>query len=82
MRFGSAPLGHNPRMTTAATALPVSPSAADGLTLRYYDVTSPDATRLRAWTNDVEGPTVLLCNGLGTNPFAWPSLLDPNCGVR
>jgi pimeloyl-ACP methyl ester carboxylesterase len=28
------------------------------------------------------GPTVLLCNGLGTNPYAWPALLDPDCGVR
>jgi len=69
-------------MATAATPLSVSPSTEDGLALRYYDVTSADGTRLRAWTNDVEGPTVLLCNGLGTNPFAWPSLLDPDCGVR
>ena len=69
-------------MVTAATPLPVSPSADDGLALRYYDVTSTDGTRLRAWTNDVDGPTVLLCNGLGTNPFAWPALLDPDCGVR
>jgi pimeloyl-ACP methyl ester carboxylesterase len=27
-------------------------------------------------------PVVLLCNGLGTNPWAWPALLDPTCGVR
>ncbi len=50
--------------------------------LRYYDVTSADGTRLRAWTNDSDGPTVLLCNGLGTNPHAWPALLRPDCGVR
>jgi pimeloyl-ACP methyl ester carboxylesterase len=50
--------------------------------LRFYDVTSADGTRLRAWTNDAEGPTVLLCNGLGTNPYAWPALLRPDCGVR
>lgn len=54
----------------------------DGLALRHYTVTSADGTRLRAWTNDAEGPTVLLCNGLGTNPYAWPALLDPGCGVR
>ena len=41
-----------------------------------------DGTRLQAWTNDVAGPTVLLCNGLGTNPYSWPGLLDPECGVR
>lgn len=50
--------------------------------VRYYDVHSADGTRLRAWTNDAEGPTVLLCNGLGTNPYAWPSLTTPDCGVR
>ena len=50
--------------------------------LRSYDVTSADGTRLRAWTNDADGPTVLLCNGLGTNPHAWPALLRPDCGVR
>jgi pimeloyl-ACP methyl ester carboxylesterase len=50
--------------------------------LRFYDVVSADGTRLRAWTNDADGPTVLLCNGLGTNPYAWPALLRPDCGVR
>ena len=54
----------------------------DQLSLRYYDVVSADGTRLRAWTNDAEGPTVLLCNGLGTNPFAWPALLRRDAGVR
>ncbi len=57
-------------------------SARPGRALRYYDVTSADGTRLRAWTNDADGPTVLLCNGLGTNPHAWPSLLRRDCGVR
>lgn len=50
--------------------------------VRYYDVTSADGTRLRAWTNGAAGPTVLLSNGLGTNPHAWPSLLSPDCGVH
>ncbi len=50
--------------------------------LRFYDVTSADGTRIRAWTNDADGPTVLLCNGLGTSPYAWPALLRPDCGVR
>jgi 3-oxoadipate enol-lactonase len=50
--------------------------------VRFYDVHSADGTRLRAWTNDAEGPTVLLCNGLGTNAHAWPSLTRPDCGVR
>ena len=68
-------------MSSAAT-LHVAPSADDDLALRYYTVTSKDGTKLQAWTNDVAGPTVLLCNGLGTNPYAWPALLDPDCGVR
>lgn len=50
--------------------------------VRFYDVRSADGTRLRAWTNDADGPTVVLCNGLGTNPNAWPSLTRPDCGVR
>jgi len=37
---------------------------------------------LQAWTNDAEGPTILLCNGLATNPHAWPALLDVDCGVH
>jgi pimeloyl-ACP methyl ester carboxylesterase len=56
------------------------------ISLRHYTVIAKDGTRLRAWTNDVDGtmtgPTVLLCNGLGTNPYSWPALLDPDCGVR
>ncbi len=51
-------------------------------TLRYVDIDSQDGTRIRAWTNDVDGPPVLLSNGLGTNPFAWPGLLREDCGVR
>jgi 3-oxoadipate enol-lactonase len=50
--------------------------------VRYHDIESADGTRIRAWTNDGDGPTVLLSNGLGTNPHAWPSLLRPDCGLR
>lgn len=52
----------------------------------FVDVLSDDGTRIRAWTNDPEGvlvgPTVVLCNGLGTSPWAWPALLEPDCDVR
>src|SRR5687767_11256726 len=54
----------------------------DELALRFYEVTSADGTKIEAWTNDADGPTVLLCNGLGTNPYAWPALLRADCGVR
>ncbi len=50
--------------------------------VRFHKVTSADGTVIEAWSNDAEGPTVLLCNGLGTNPYTWPELLDPECGVR
>lgn len=48
-------------------------------TFRYE---SADGTTLLGWTNNGEGPTVLVCNGLGVPPEAWPRLLDPNCGYR
>ena len=54
--------------------------------IHFEDILSDDGTRLRAWSNDphgtIDGPTVVLCNGLGTNPWAWPALLDADCGVR
>jgi pimeloyl-ACP methyl ester carboxylesterase len=54
--------------------------------LAFDQILSDDGTRLRVWTNDpdgtIDGPTVVLCNGLGTNAWAWPALLEPDCGVR
>ncbi len=75
------------RRLRVATPPAESPAVdAAGQTIRFYDVTSADGTRLRAWTNDTgtskTGPTVLLCNGLGTSAWTWPALLDPECGVR
>ena len=74
-----APPGPHPLDPTRAAASP-------RMVLGYADVLSDDGTRLRAWTNDprgeIDGPTVLLCNGLGVSQWAWPALLDPACGVR
>ena len=68
-------------MTTSAAR-----AAATVSTLGFHDILSDDGTHLRAWTNDpdwlIDGPTVVLCNGLGTSPYAWPALLEPDCGVR
>ena len=62
------------------------PRAVVESTVAFRDVLSDDGTLLRAWTNDpdgvIEGPTVLLCNGLGTSPWSWPALLHTDCGVR
>jgi pimeloyl-ACP methyl ester carboxylesterase len=67
--------------------MPTSATSVDTTTaLAFHDVLSDDGTRLRAWTNDpdgtIAGPTVVLCNGLGTNPWMWPALLRPDCNVR
>ena len=60
--------------------------AAARANVAFEDVLADDGTLLQAWTNDpdgrIEGPTVVLCNGLGTSPWAWPALLRPDCGVR
>lgn len=51
-------------------------------TVRFHKVTSADGTVIEAWTNDSDGPTVLLCNGLGTNPYTWPDLLHSDLGLN
>ncbi|HEX6346592.1 alpha/beta hydrolase [Umezawaea sp.] len=50
--------------------------------MQEHDVTSEDGTRIRVWQTSSEGPTVLLCPGLGTTPETWPALLLPSAGVR
>jgi 3-oxoadipate enol-lactonase len=45
-------------------------------------VRSTDGTRIRAWCNDGSGTPVLLCNGLGAPPEAWPGLIAEDSGYR
>ncbi|MGY1710475.1 alpha/beta fold hydrolase [Geodermatophilus sp. SYSU D00758] len=45
-------------------------------------VTSRDGTVLRAWSNDGTGAPVLVCNGLGTPPQAWPGVVARDSGFR
>jgi len=52
------------------------------LAMREHDVISGDGTRIRVWRTSTEGPTVLLCPGLGTTPETWPTLLLPTAGVQ
>lgn len=45
-----------------------------------FDLIAGDGTRLTAWRNSTsDGPPVLVCNGMGVPPEAWPRLLDPEC---
>ncbi|WP_110206060.1 alpha/beta fold hydrolase [Nocardioides daejeonensis] len=74
----------------AARSLPIDPRSDDRTPALvepfFHDVVSADGTVLQAWTNDpdclIDGPVVLLCNGLGTNAWTMPALLRPDCGLR
>lgn len=47
-----------------------------------FSVTSADGTTITAWRNGGAGPAVIIANGLGTPPEAWPELVDASCGLR
>jgi pimeloyl-ACP methyl ester carboxylesterase len=47
-----------------------------------FAVTSSDGTTVAGWRNNGTGPPVLICNGLGTPPVAWPILIAPERGFR
>lgn len=47
---------------------------------RTFSFRSSDGTRLQGWTNGGDGLPLVLSNGLGTIPQAWPSLASPDCG--
>ncbi len=74
------------RIEAMSTSAPRPGQRVRSASIAFRDILSDDGTHVRAWTNDpdglIDGPTVVLCNGLGTNPFLWPWLLDPECGVR
>ncbi len=61
-------------------------SAFGARLLGFGEVLADDGTVLKVWTNDpdhhLEGPTVVLCNGLGTGPFAWPGFFLSNPAIR
>ena len=71
-----------PRVSSTSLGGKRPPTKLRQKKVMFHKVRSADGTVIEAWSNDAEGPTVLLCNGLGTNPYAWPELLDPDCGVR
>jgi len=49
--------------------------------VRSLKVASSDGTPIRAWSSG-RGIPVLLCNGLGASPLAWPALLAEDSGFQ
>lgn len=49
---------------------------------RVEDLLARDGTRLRRWDNDAAGAPVVISNGLGASPTAWPLLHGPDCGYH
>jgi pimeloyl-ACP methyl ester carboxylesterase len=47
-----------------------------------FDFTSKDGTRVVGWRNDADGAPVVISNGLGTPPAAWPTIGAPSAGFR
>ena len=47
-----------------------------------FDVTSSDGTVVRAWHSAGPGIPVVIANGLGTIPEAWPALVGADSGFR
>jgi pimeloyl-ACP methyl ester carboxylesterase len=47
-----------------------------------FDFESLDGTRVRGWRNDGTGVPVVISNGLGTSPEAWPALCRGDSGFR
>ncbi|MCU1594948.1 MAG: hypothetical protein JWO12_2340 [Frankiales bacterium] len=45
-----------------------------------FDVTSADGTLIRAWRSDQPGIPLVIANGLGTIPEAWPALVREGSG--
>jgi pimeloyl-ACP methyl ester carboxylesterase len=45
-----------------------------------FHVSSSDGTRIKAWRNEQPGIPLIIANGLGTIPEAWPSLVREGSG--
>ncbi|GAA4880162.1 alpha/beta fold hydrolase [Actinomycetospora straminea] len=58
----------------------ISPSPAVQSTSSTGTATSRDGTVLRTWSNGADGVPLVISNGLGAPPAAWPRLATPDCG--
>jgi pimeloyl-ACP methyl ester carboxylesterase len=45
-----------------------------------FEFASADGTAIRGWANDAPGVPVVVANGLGTPPAAWPTLVARDSG--
>ncbi|MDD7942932.1 alpha/beta hydrolase [Actinomycetospora lutea] len=45
-------------------------------------MTSRDGTGVRTWTNGAVGVPLVISNGFGAPPAAWPRLAEADCGFR
>lgn len=59
-----------------------APELLEGGEFSEFWFAGHDGTALVGWTNGGSGPQVLICNGLGVPPQAWPRLIDPDCGYQ
>lgn len=58
--------------------IPTSRSTPD--TPASDGVISRDGTALRSWSNNADGVPLVISNGLGAPPSAWPRLAEGDCG--
>lgn len=47
-----------------------------------FEFTSADGTTVVGWRNDGNGLPVVISNGLGTSPMAWPAVVAHDSGFR
>jgi pimeloyl-ACP methyl ester carboxylesterase len=50
------------------------------LVMGRFSFAGGDGTKVVGWRNDGSGIPVLICNGLGTPPAAWPTVIAPDSG--
>lgn len=50
--------------------------------MAQFTYESTDGTLVRGWRGDGVGAPVIISNGLGTPPEAWPAIISPDSGFR
>ena len=50
--------------------------------MAQFEFTSGDGTTVVGWRNDAAGVPVVISNGLGTSPTAWPTVIARDSGFR